>query len=169
MIRLEEDPLPVGTTVSVLTLPQPWATIVVRGLKRYVNVPWPPSVESGDLLAIHALKKWTSEQRTLCTEHPGVRRALCICERLPGTYGTAQELLPRRAVLALMRVVTVQPAQNVATEDRRFEEDLGTFKQPRIAIRLSTLYIYSHPQRVEAPTKDALWDWHVSPDKPLGS
>lgn len=59
---------------KVLTLWEPWATLVVHGIKKIETRPRPTSwtIEKGTYL-IHAAKKWTREQDNLCTYHNAFR------------------------------------------------------------------------------------------------
>jgi len=55
----------------VLTLWEPWATLVVHGIKKIETRPKPTSwtVEKGTYL-IHAAKKWSKEQEKVCLNDP---------------------------------------------------------------------------------------------------
>jgi activating signal cointegrator 1 len=54
--------------MKVLTLWQPWASLVVHGFKKFETRPVATSYEGTYL--IHAAQKWTGDQIALCTDEP---------------------------------------------------------------------------------------------------
>ena len=68
--------------VHVISLWQPWATLIVSGAKHIETRSWyPRGLRPGETLAIHAAKHWTDEERDLCREDPFFRRYLMLAER----------------------------------------------------------------------------------------
>jgi hypothetical protein len=54
--------------MKVLTLYQPWATLYAHGIKKIETRPSPTSYRGTYL--IHAAKKWSKEQMTICQQEP---------------------------------------------------------------------------------------------------
>ncbi len=63
--------------MKCLSIRQPWATLVASGAKRIETRGWvPQSLTPGQLVAIHAGKRWTARERRLCAEDPLIKRLL---------------------------------------------------------------------------------------------
>lgn len=55
----------------VLTLWQPWATLLVHGIKKIETRPAPTSwTQEKGIYLIHAASKWTKEQKEICLTEP---------------------------------------------------------------------------------------------------
>lgn len=79
MDLFNSGPKPTKKTVEyrVLTLWEPWATLVVHRWKRIETRPSLTSWHSNNrVYLIHAAKKWTTEQEKLCTYNEHFRNAL---------------------------------------------------------------------------------------------
>ncbi len=63
--------------MKVISLWQPWATLLASGAKRIETRSWAPrGLKPGQLVAIHAAKRWTAEEQELCQYDPAFARAL---------------------------------------------------------------------------------------------
>lgn len=52
--------------MKALTVTQPWATLVIRGVKRFETRSWaPPDAVIGTRIAIHAAKGWRAADREM--------------------------------------------------------------------------------------------------------
>lgn len=57
--------------MKTISLWQPWATLMASGAKRIETRSWKPNgLKHGELLAIHAAKRWTAEERDICEDSP---------------------------------------------------------------------------------------------------
>lgn len=57
--------------MKVISIWQPWATLMAAGYKRIETRSWPPhGLKPGQLVAIHAGKRWTGVQRAICDGEP---------------------------------------------------------------------------------------------------
>lgn len=73
---------PKRPTIKVISLWQPWATLMAAGYKRIETRSWPPrGLKSGQLVAIHAAKRWTEDERDICIDDPYFRRYLTLAQR----------------------------------------------------------------------------------------
>ncbi len=62
-----------------ISLWQPWATLMASGAKRIETRAWAPrGLRTGQLVAIHAAKRWTAEERELCQYDRDFMRALAL-------------------------------------------------------------------------------------------
>lgn len=68
---------------KVLTLWEPWATLVVHGIKKIETRPKPTTwtVEKGSYL-IHAAKKWAGEQNEICTYFSSLLKSEYITDQI---------------------------------------------------------------------------------------
>jgi len=68
--------------MKVISLWQPWATLMAAGYKRIETRSWyPSSLRHGQLVAIHAAKHWTEDERQVIEEEPSFQRYLQLSER----------------------------------------------------------------------------------------
>ena len=66
-----------GSVMKCLSVRQPWATLITSGAKRIETRGWAPQrLAPGQLVAIHAGKRWTARERQLCAEDPLIKRLL---------------------------------------------------------------------------------------------
>lgn len=82
--------------MKAISLWQPWATLLVHGIKRHETRSW--AAPHWGPVIIHAAKRWTQQQRKFC-QHPKVAEAI----RRAG-YMNA-ELLPRGGLVGVVEVV----------------------------------------------------------------
>src|SRR6516165_7564814 len=120
--------------MKCISLMQPWATLVVCGLKQYETRRW--STAHRGLLAIHASKKFNFDVQVLCEQEPF--KSLLAMAGYPD-----RNLLPRGALLGTVELVDCTPTNllNPSTEERA----LGDFRPGRYAWKLAD------PQQLERP------------------
>jgi hypothetical protein len=83
--------------MKCLSLWEPWATLLVAGEKKIETRSWPWRGDLPAVLAIHAAKRFTPEQRMLCEREPfhsALRRA-----------GWYERPIPSGVVIGLVRLV----------------------------------------------------------------
>jgi hypothetical protein len=120
--------------MKCISLMQPWATLVVCGLKQYETRRW--STAHRGLLAIHASKRFDYEVQVLCEQEP--------FKSLLAKAGYAdRNLLPRGALLGTVELVDCMPTNLLHPPDE--ERSLGDFRPGRFAWKLVNL------QRLEVP------------------
>lgn len=128
-------------SVKVLTLTQPWATLVVTGRKRYETRSWrPPDFILGRRVAIHAAKGFPSWARDAAIE-----------------FGFVPDALPLGAVIGSVVIHGWHPTETVDVDDE--ERRYGDYSRGRYA------WILGDPkQRDEpAPARGALGFWSWTP------
>ena len=101
-----------GQTIRVLTLTQPWATLVAIGAKRIETRSW--GTDYRGPLAIHAAGKWSRWDRDLCYTTP-------FFEALKGVYPQLAEsaepkMLPTGCIVAVGRLRSVVRIDESRTE-----------------------------------------------------
>lgn len=139
--------------MKALTLTQPWASLVIEGVKRYETRGWQTAYRGP--LAIHAAKGWTSEDRDFLSDliRSGVLR----------NRPTART--PLGAVLGIVELEDVFSTDSGPYWDwdagigltGYTEADLGDYSPRRFAWRLRVVEPFPEP----IPAKGALglWDW----------
>lgn len=113
--------------MKVLSLSQPWATLVVLGVKRFETRAWHTGHRG--LLAVHAARYFASANRLLCE-----------CEPIRGLLRRAGfddwTCLPRGAVVGTVELVDCIPAEELTTLSD-LDRALGDFAPGRWAWQLS--------------------------------
>lgn len=57
--------------MKTISLWQPWASLMAAGFKRIETRSWAPyRLRQGQLVAIHAAKRWTADERDICEDEP---------------------------------------------------------------------------------------------------
>lgn len=143
--------------MKVLSLTQPWATLVAIGAKRFETRSW--ATNHRGPLAIHAAKGFPRDCKELCFDEPfaealaeaGVRKVaqlplgqiIAICD-LQGCYRMGSLLVPSTDVLCRMAGVALSP-----------ELEFGDFSEGRYAWRLENARKLDEP----IPAKGSLGLW----------
>lgn len=137
--------------MKAITLWQPWATLIVLGLKQYETRSWSTSYR-GDLV-IHAASR--------------VPRPEEISTWIAGTLGRFNYLplsrLPLGVGLCVVRLVDVVPTKTVlelAKTDKRIavdEIEFGDYSSGRFAWKLADVRPF--PEPIKARGYQLLWDW----------
>jgi activating signal cointegrator 1 len=99
--------------MKVLSIQQPWASLIIHGTKRYETRRW--ATRHRGPLAIHAGRRFRAPQRRLCT-HPPIRDLLA-----------AAGALPLGCVLGVVNVVDCVPASDIAEQLDPRERQLGDY------------------------------------------
>ncbi len=126
--------------MKALTLTQPWASAVAKGIKAVETRSW--STPYRGWMAIHAAKGWKIEDREFALEE-----AFRFLEMYPEDY-------PRGAVVAVAKVTRIEPAGQAKVSD--IERLFGVFETGRFAWFLDEVYEFAKP--VPAVGKQGLWD-----------
>lgn len=94
--------------MKTISLWQPWATLMGAGYKRIETRSWEPrGLRKGQLVAIHAAKRWTYDEHDLCAQDPFFKRYLTLAKRR-GLWDF--ETPPLGCVVAIARFETTLPA-----------------------------------------------------------
>ena len=130
--------------MKALTLTQPWAQLVIDGRKVFETRSWRTSYSG--LLAIHAAKGWTADDRQFARE-----------------LGYDPATLALGAVLGTANLVRCQGTEDLvlylgSKGDRGlFELMAGDYSAGRYAWRLSHIVVF--PEPIPARGMLGLWDW----------
>jgi len=153
--------------MKVLTVHQPWATLIACGAKRYETRSWAPSAKAlptGSLLAIHA----SQQEGTKGFDAMG-RAAEAEASRLFDERGIDLGTpLPRGKVLCVCRVVGffptaplgglyVIPNTDAVSYPAYPETELGDFSPGRYAWELEVVEVLDPP--IPARGRQGLWEW----------
>jgi hypothetical protein len=152
--------------VKVLTLKQPWASLVARGAKRVETRSWRTPYRGP--LAIHAAKGFPRECQELVYQEP-FRSAL---------NGALPSELPRSKILCVVNIVGCVSTEGLQADtpearrcraeyfDMRLDEwDFGDYSSGRFAWLLRGVQLV---KPVEAKGALGLWEFDDSELKPLG-
>ena len=115
--------------MKAISLWQPWATLVALGEKQIETRSW--GTRYRGMLAIHAAKKWTTEQFVLCQEKPFNNKLITAGFN---TVNLKNEL-PFGAIVAVCRLTTcvqITPTNSLAVNER----ELGDYRPGRFMWRL---------------------------------
>jgi hypothetical protein len=135
--------------MKALTLTQPWATLVILGVKRWETRSWKPrGIAPGDRIAIHAAKGWTRDDVDFAFDLAGRGLLLRTGAATPGE-------LPRGAVLGTVVFTGYRPTAGMEPGD--IEELLGDFTPGRFAWGLTLPREFARP--VPARGALGLWEW----------
>jgi hypothetical protein len=134
--------------MKALTLTQPWATLVILGVKRWETRGWYPGVnDRGSRIAIHAAKGWTRDDREFAAE---------LHER--GILPVAPADLPLGAVLGEAAIVGLaRTTSPMAVGLSDLEHELGDYSPGRYAWELGGVVAY--PEPIPARGMLGLWEW----------
>ncbi len=127
--------------MKALSLYQPWALLVVLGVKRYETRAW--STPYRGPLAIHASRSFPDAARALCERAP-VRDLL----REAGFLDKWE--LPRGVVLGTVELLDCLPVEELPPLDDG-ERSLGDFRPGRFA------WLLGRPQRFAVPRLQRGW------------
>lgn len=134
---------------KVISLWQPWAQMIVWGLKMYETRSWQTSYR-GTLL-IHAARRWTQAEKDYCSLYPFNE---AIAERLGGAISD----LPLGFIVGIAELVDILPTDNRAALKLTREEDLvGNFLPGRFAWKLRDAREFSAPIAVRG--EQGLFEW----------
>jgi hypothetical protein len=139
----------IWVVIKVVSLTQPWASLVAIGAKRIETRSWPAKYRGP--LAIHAAKGFPKYARELCLQEP-FKSALA-----KGGFNTPAEL-PLGAVVAICRLDAVWKIDKESwiPED---QAPFGDFTPERYAWNLVEIKRLSEP--VPAGGQRGLWEWVV--------
>lgn len=155
------------TTIQVLSLLQPWATLVAVGAKKIETRSW--RTEYRGPLAIHASKRMGGAEQVMC-DYPPIRDAL----RAAGI--TAWSELPLGAIIATCTLVSClhiveqpffqqdlernyHPHPGVMTPPEKPERDFGDYGPGRYAWLLAD--VVALPEPIPARGSLGLWTFDL--------
>ncbi|MDE2096721.1 MAG: ASCH domain-containing protein [Patescibacteria group bacterium] len=159
--------------MKALSLVQPWASLVALGCKRIETRSWATRYRGE--IAIHASKRWTRDERDLCSEEP-FARALYLGMNVPSASVVVARM-PLGAIVVVAHLIDVLPTDDLVfsagqlrsleydPDDGYFpvglhEADFGNYQPGRFAWLLSDVRRLPEP----IPCKGALNLWEVPPD-----
>lgn len=142
--------------MKALSLWQPWASLMAAGYKRIETRDWPPSsLRQGQLVAIHAAKRWTGDVRELLEEDPFFKRYLTLAQRRELWDFTTP---PLGAVIAVARFHSVIPTVTLIRNKQLTEREwaFGNFSHGRYG------WVFSEVRPIQPiPTRgmQGLFNW----------
>ena len=124
--------------MRALTLTQPYAQLVILGRKRFETRGWTTGYRG--LLAIHAAKGWTAEDRQYARDQ-----------------GLDPDALPLGAVVGEVSLRAVYDSDHALTFVGAAEERMGDYSSGRYAWELAVPRRYVEP--IPAKGRLGLWYW----------
>lgn len=115
--------------LKCLSLMQPWATLLVHGLKHYETRSWSTS-HRGPLL-IHASRRFPEAARDLCTQSP-------FFEALHRAGIASPRELPHGAIIGMVTIADVLPIPLPAGSLTELERAFGDYSPNRYAWHCTT-------------------------------
>ncbi len=137
--------------IKALSLWQPWASLIVWGVKEFETRSWPTDYRGK--LAIHAAKRKPTYNDVLHMReifYPVIR------ENMRPEYASL-EYLPLGAVLCICELEAVYRTEQVRTHISERERAFGDFSAGRAAWKLKVIQIFDRP--VPAKGAQQLWNW----------
>lgn len=140
--------------MKVLSLTQPWATLVVLGAKKFETRSWATQYR-GPLL-IHAAKRFTKADAKLCREWP-----FDVYIKFDGA-SNQDAILPRGAIIGRVNLVACLPTNHVRPQIDKRELAFGDYSPGRYAWRLENFYKFEEP--IAAKGALGLWEFPWQPN-----
>lgn len=128
--------------MKALTLWQPWASFIARGVKQYETRNWETNYRGP--LAIHAAKRPVS---------------LDVFDFL-AIYSDIEHVkmfFPLQSIVAIVELVAIHPADRISVSEK--EKLLGDYSPGRFAWELKLKEKLEKP--IPAKGKPGLWDWET--------
>ncbi|HZC06481.1 MAG TPA: hypothetical protein VE338_12665 [Ktedonobacterales bacterium] len=146
--------------MKTISLWQPWASLMATGYKRIETRSWSPfKLCQGELVAIHAAKRWTADERDICADEPFKRCLTLAAER--GLWDFDQPALG--CVVAIARFQMVIPTLGGFDYDRMSDDEyaFGNYAPGRYGWVFSQV----RPLRpIPARGMQGIFDWQVPAD-----
>ena len=138
--------------MKALTLTQPWASLVILGIKHWETRGWRPrGIDPGDRIAIHAAKGWTRADIDFAFE-------LASRNVLPlALHAEPDTDLPRGAVLGTVRLIGAHLTGIKHMEPGPIERLLGDYSPGRWVWELADPQPF--PEPIPARGMLGLWEW----------
>lgn len=135
--------------MKVLTIRQPYATLILLRIKRYETRQWPTSYRGR--IAIHA-GSFPAEIPYRARNHPAINQTI-------HDNGYDLDNLPTRAIIGEVTILDCQPIEEVAHKLCWLEKQLGFWTPGNYAFELSDPLIYHDP--IEVSGKPGFWEYHA--------
>lgn len=127
--------IPKPQTYTVISLWQPWASMVAWGLKQFETRHW--STSHRGVLLIHAAKRWTQAEKDYCRQYPFNR---AIADKLGGAISD----LPFGCIIAAAELVSIlETGKLLLLSDE--ERAVGNFAPGRFAWKLANVKALKAP------------------------
>lgn len=149
--------------MRALSFTQPWATLIIAGIKLWETRTW-PAPWLGERFLVHASKGWSKDDREFAAylAASGILKP----EHFGGGPTAKLEDMPRGMILGSIRVTGCQQNLNGI---RGLELELGDFSSGRWFWKLTDLY--GRPTAVKLskpiPAKGSLQFWHPAKSLPM--
>jgi hypothetical protein len=143
--------------MKVLTLWQPWATLVIEGAKQFETRGWKPSLRQLDrsaLFVMHAAKR-DKELKSIYREATDWDQFFMTVLRELG-YPTLNDM-PMGAGLGVVKLLKVYPTEKLVDHLSEKEWYFGNYQPGRWAWRLKV--VEKWPEPVPAKGAQGFWEW----------
>lgn len=136
--------------MKMISLWQPWASLMALGLKQYETRHW--STRYRGVIGIHATKNYTRNQKDywkrLCADHPELN-----------PYVDYE--FPTGCVVAAMRLTHIFETEPLQPTLSLLEQHVGDYSPGRFAWKMELIKVPANP--IPVVGQQGIWDWH--PDK----
>lgn len=145
--------------MKAISLWQPWATLMASGAKRIETRSWEPrGLKAGQLVAIHAGKRWTAKERELCTDDPLFKRFLILAQRR-GLWDFDKP--PLGCVIAIARFEQAVRTEHTSSAGYKGKGKIPPERETQIQVWLS------EAERAFGNYAHGRWAWVFSEVRPL--
>jgi hypothetical protein len=135
-----------------ITVYQPWASLIAYSFKEFETRHWqPPQTLIGQLIAIHAGKKWTDQEKDW---HKVYKQMFPEVREMP---------VPLGCIVAMCRLTEVVPSEMLVARINPREKATGNFDPGRYGWRLEVVKRADPP--IAAQGKQGIWMWQREEDK----
>jgi len=147
--------------MKALTLWQPWASLIAMGEKKVETRCW--STKYRGLVAIHAAARIPPAWLGASREFPEFKNELAdvFCVRKIDLAAKVDAMLPRGAVLCIVRLVQIQTTDEAAGFLCKRELIFGNYEPGRYAWFFELVEKFADP--VPAKGNRLLWNWPRRP------
>lgn len=139
--------------MNAISLWQPWASLVVAGIKHWETRSWDTTYRG--LLAIHATKTVPPRVKRLIDEER-TEEAATLKRLMNGMGYQKVDDMPMGAILGIVVIKETVPAEKVIPV-LVWHRHLGDFSHGRFAWRLASLVKFDTP--FPARGRQGLWEW----------
>lgn len=122
--------------MKMITLHQPWASLVAVGAKRFETRSWLTNYRGP--LVIHSAKRFTKEQKWYCHTEP-----FKTCLREADVIRLHE--LPLGTALCLVDLVEIFPTEKIINKLTEQEKQFGDYQPGRFAWKLESPRVFSKP------------------------
>lgn len=138
--------------MRAISLWQPYASLIAVGAKQYETRSWATAFRG--YVAIHAAKRWTAEEKTICWE---LKKDFSVSTQECLQYWPTVPL-PLGAVLCVVKLIDVHKTEDVVDGLTVSERAFGNYQPERFAWELEVVEVFAEPIPAKGAQGFFRWD-----------